>query len=86
MAAPTYDTLILGAGLAALTAARSLTHHRIAILEARDRVGGRAYTSTDTPRPVDLGCSMIHGFREGNPAAKLITEELGMVRYPCLLP
>ncbi|GAA5828955.1 hypothetical protein JCM11251_004078 [Rhodosporidiobolus azoricus] len=78
---PTYDAVLIGAGLASLTAARSLAGSRIAIVEARNRVGGRALTTQETPQPVDLGCSMIHGFREGNPAAKLITGELGMDVY-----
>ncbi|GAA6035046.1 hypothetical protein JCM8097_002159 [Rhodosporidiobolus ruineniae] len=75
---PTYDTLVIGAGLAALTAARSLDGFKVALLEARPRVGGRALTASQTPEPVDLGCSMIHGFREGNPAARLITQDLQM--------
>ncbi|GAA5857332.1 hypothetical protein JCM8547_002224 [Rhodosporidiobolus lusitaniae] len=75
---PTHDVVFIGAGLASLTAARSLNGHRIAILEARNRAGGRAFTSSETPEAVDLGCSMIHGFKEGNPAAKLITRELSM--------
>ncbi|BGP19046.1 hypothetical protein JCM10213_009244 [Rhodosporidiobolus nylandii] len=75
---PTYDAILIGAGLASLTAARSLSSHRVLVLEARTRPGGRALTTQDTPMPVDLGCSMIHGFNEGNPAAKLITQDLGM--------
>ncbi|GAA5949048.1 hypothetical protein JCM21900_003186 [Sporobolomyces salmonicolor] len=68
-----YDTIIIGTGLSALSAARTLSPHggSIALLEARDRIGGRAHTHPEGA-PVDLGCSMIHGVREGNPAKKLV--------------
>ncbi|GAA5925073.1 flavin monoamine oxidase family protein [Sporobolomyces koalae] len=79
MSTDRYDVLIIGAGLAALQAARTLqttcsTSLNIVMLEARDRVGGRALTHSSR---VDLGCSMIHGYHEGNPAKPLL-QELGM--------
>lgn len=83
---PAYDVVVIGCGMAGALAARQLAGHRVALLEARNRVGGRIYTAGEVeglPQPVDLGGSMIHGFREGVPTAKLITHELGMVR---LLP
>ena len=63
------DVIVVGAGTAGLSAARSLTRAgaNVVILEARDRVGGRIMTSELWPAaPVDLGASWIHG-ADGNP-------------------
>jgi monoamine oxidase len=62
-----YDVLIVGAGAAGLAAGRMLAAagRRTAILEARDRVGGRILTEhLDSPAgtiPVELGAEFIHG-------------------------
>jgi monoamine oxidase len=52
------DVVVIGAGLAGLTAARKLTEAglRVVVLEARDRVGGRTWTITASDgTPLDLG-------------------------------
>lgn len=59
------DVLIIGAGAAGLAAARDLAAagKQVAVLEARDRVGGRILTVTDdrSPLPLELGAEFIHG-------------------------
>ena len=65
--------VVIGAGLAGLAAARELqgAGHDVVVIEARDRSGGRVWTSTRWPdAPVDLGASWIHGIN-GNPLTVL---------------
>jgi monoamine oxidase len=58
------SVLVIGAGVAGLAAARTLSERGVAvtILEARDRIGGRCWTVDG----LDLGAHWIHG-TEGNP-------------------
>jgi monoamine oxidase len=68
--------LVIGAGLAGLAAARQLKDHGydVFVIEARDRIGGRIWTSTKWPdMPLDLGASWIHGMI-GNPITELAKE------------
>jgi monoamine oxidase len=56
--------LVIGAGAAGLAAARALNDdgHRVTVLEARDRVGGRVHTAFDlASHPVELGAEFVHG-------------------------
>lgn len=76
-----FDTIIIGSGWSGAVAARDLASkgHSVLILEARDRVGGRARTWTNGAGiKIDVGCSWIHGYREGNPT-RGIAKELGVV-------
>jgi monoamine oxidase len=56
------DVVVIGAGGAGLTAARELQAAglRVLVLEARDRIGGRAFTDTSFGVPWDRGCSWLH--------------------------
>ena len=58
------DVVIVGAGCAGLASAKrlraaGLTFH---LVEAMDRIGGRAWTTTtDFGIPFDIGCAWLHG-------------------------
>ncbi len=64
--------LIIGAGAAGIAAARRLRElgYEARILEARGRVGGRAWTAEIEGNPIDLGAAWIHGTR-GNVMAQI---------------
>ncbi|MEM7598248.1 MAG: NAD(P)/FAD-dependent oxidoreductase [Pseudomonadota bacterium] len=67
------DVVIIGAGSAGLSAGRVLQKAGVSfvIVEASDRVGGRAYTErARLGQPIDVGCSWING-ATNNPYAKL---------------
>jgi monoamine oxidase len=55
------DVVVVGAGFAGLSTARTLTRlgHDVVVLEGRDRVGGRSYTTTIADVPVDLGATFV---------------------------
>jgi monoamine oxidase len=68
--------LIIGAGMAGLSAARRLKQagHAPLILEARERIGGRIHSDHSWDGvTLDLGASWIHG-AEGNPLTDLAAE------------
>lgn len=57
------DVVIIGAGAAGLSVARTLidSGFSVAVLEARNRIGGRAYTESQTfGVPYDHGCHWLH--------------------------
>ena len=58
-----YDVIVIGAGAAGIGAGRELRRRGLSfvILEARGRLGGRAWTEPcGTPYPLDLGCEWLH--------------------------
>lgn len=56
------DVVVVGAGAAGIAAARRLLRRglSVAVLEARERVGGRAVTVPMRGHPVDLGAHWLH--------------------------
>lgn len=72
----TRQVIVIGAGLSGLAAARELRveGQDVLVLEARDRIGGRLWTSNKwSDMPLDLGASWIHGVT-GNPLTELAEE------------
>lgn len=59
------DAIVVGGGLAGVTAARDLANSgaRTLLVEARDRLGGRTETRTIAGREVDTGGTYFHWFQ-----------------------
>jgi monoamine oxidase len=80
---PTSETqvAIVGAGYAGLTAARELTKHGVdvAVLEARDRVGGRVWTQRRDGYWVDVGGQWTG---PGQDRIRALGEEMGVKSFP----
>jgi monoamine oxidase len=65
------DVVVIGAGAAGIAAARALVSQvSVVVLEARERVGGRAWTYRAGDLPLDLGAGHLHSADE-NDWAKL---------------
>ena len=75
------DAVVVGAGLAGLTAARRLEEGgaTATVLEARDRVGGRALTREVGGHPVDVGAQWVG---PGQHRMHALLEELGVETFP----
>jgi monoamine oxidase len=74
------SVLVVGAGMAGLSAARSLADAAwtVRIIEARDRIGGRVYTTRDWGVPLEMGASWIHGTTD-NPLVPLAQQAQSQV-------
>src|SRR4051794_33594589 len=74
------DVVVVGAGAAGIAAARALVTagRSVRVLEARDRMGGRAFTDHAGPGriPFDAGAAYVH-FADRNPWVD-IAAELGI--------
>jgi monoamine oxidase len=77
-----FDVIVIGAGMAGLSAARTLAESgkRVMVVEARDRVGGRILTvpSAGSGLPVELGAEFIHGLP---PQLLALVEEAGLRQF-----
>ena len=63
------SVIVVGAGFAGLSAARALERlavPRVIVLEAGDRVGGRAHTLRLPGMSLELGTTWVHGLRMGD--------------------
>jgi monoamine oxidase len=81
------DVAIIGAGAAGLGAAHALENSGLStiVLEARDRVGGRAHTILAAPNIVfDLGCGWLHSANKNSfvAIAKQLNFEIDKTRPP----
>ncbi|MFN3334765.1 MAG: flavin monoamine oxidase family protein, partial [Caldilinea sp.] len=78
------SVLVIGAGVAGLSAARELQQlgYIVTVLEARNRIGGRVWTVRDPSRglALDMGASWIHGVT-GNPFTALADQQ-GLATHP----
>jgi len=62
----TADVVVVGAGVAGVTAARELVQagFSVVVVEARDRIGGRVHSIRDfATRPLEAGAEFVHGER-----------------------
>ncbi|MDN3495441.1 NAD(P)/FAD-dependent oxidoreductase [Planococcus sp. APC 4015] len=77
----TRDVIVIGAGAAGLTAANDLKKAglSVAVLEARDRVGGRLWTDVVDGAMLEVGGQWVSPDQE---ALKATIEELGLETYP----
>jgi monoamine oxidase len=77
-----YDVIIVGAGIAGLSAAKELQHlgRSVLVLEANNRIGGRAYVGYigKDQVPIDYGGAWIHGVPT-NPLTALV-DSMGFKR------
>jgi monoamine oxidase len=82
---PAVDAVVVGAGLAGLTAARELeaSGASVLVVEAGDRVGGRTMTRRVGGVPVEMGGQWIG---PGQPRIIALAEELGVETFPTEVP
>ena len=73
------DLIVVGGGLAGLTAAYRQRHRDVLLLEASDRIGGRLLSRDHDGLALNLGAHMFSG--EGTPVGDLLGE-LGLTRQP----
>jgi monoamine oxidase len=77
------DVAVIGAGAAGIAAARRLTEARVpcVVLEARERVGGRAWTAPGE-LALDMGCGWLHSADVNEWAALAVKLGFAIDDYP----
>lgn len=80
----TLDIAIIGAGAAGIAAARAVAGQplTVAVLEARDRIGGRAHTVGFDGVGLDMGAGWLHSADENLLAARAAAEGFTVDRTP----
>lgn len=78
------DIAIVGAGAAGLAAAEAVAASRLSslLLEARDRLGGRAHTVASAIGPLDLGCEWLHSADQNPLVARFAAMGLTIDKTP----
>src|SRR5580704_511975 len=76
----THDVVVVGAGMAGLTAARTLAEagRKVLVVEAQDRIGGRIWTRHVGDEAIELGAEFIHG---RPPELWALIDEAGLETY-----
>jgi monoamine oxidase len=76
-----YDVLVVGAGAAGLISAYEIASggKKVAILEAKDKVGGRIATVEKKSICIELGAEFVHG---NLPLTQRLLEKAGAKTYP----
>jgi monoamine oxidase len=74
------DVVVVGAGMAGLTAARALAEAglKVLVVEAQDRIGGRILTRHVDDEAIELGAEFIHG---RPPELWALIDEAGLETY-----
>jgi monoamine oxidase len=82
-----YDAIVIGGGFAGLTTARELgqSGHRVLLLEARGRLGGRTFTAEFAGQSVELGGMWVH-WAQPHVWAELTRYGLEVIEVPSSQP
>jgi monoamine oxidase len=80
MADNIYNVVVVGAGMAGLTAARALAEAglKVLVVEAQDRIGGRIWTRRVGDETIELGAEFVHG---RPPELWALIDEAGLETY-----